>query len=101
MRVEPDPKLIEMLQKTREYLGKPIKITSGVRCYAHNIAVGGSANSSHLRGYAADIQCETSDHRWKLVMGLMASGGFNRIGPKDKFVHVDMDYEKTHYRLWL
>ena len=33
------------LQLLRDLLGKPIKITSGVRCLGHNIHIGGSKNS--------------------------------------------------------
>lgn len=47
-----------ILQPLRDAWGKPIIVTSGYRCKELNKAVGGVANSSHLTGYAADIQCE-------------------------------------------
>lgn len=52
---EVSPLLIEHLQKLRDYTGEPIRITSGLRCEAHNAAVGGAINSQHLKGLAADI----------------------------------------------
>lgn len=45
-----------LLQPIRDAYGKPIKVTSGFRCRKLNQAVGGSATSAHMRGYAADIK---------------------------------------------
>lgn len=44
-----------VLDPLREQFGKPIYVNSGYRCKALNVAVGGSRNSQHLRGEAADI----------------------------------------------
>lgn len=44
------------LQNIRTHYGKPIQITSGLRCKAYNSRCRGSiATSKHLSGYAADI----------------------------------------------
>ena len=43
-----------VLQPLRDRFG-PIRITSGYRCPELNKAVGGVANSQHMRGEAADI----------------------------------------------
>lgn len=45
-----------ILQPLRDAYGKGIRITSGYRSPALNKAVGGSATSAHLTGYAADLQ---------------------------------------------
>jgi zinc D-Ala-D-Ala carboxypeptidase len=50
-----NPKLVDILEKLRAYFGKPITITSGLRCRKHNAAVGGVSNSMHQYGKAADI----------------------------------------------
>lgn len=52
---EMSPKLIDILEKLRAYFGKPITITSGLRCKKHNAEVGGVSNSQHQYGKAADI----------------------------------------------
>lgn len=52
---EMSPKLINILEELRIYFGKPITITSGLRCKKHNAAVGGVSNSMHQYGKAADI----------------------------------------------
>lgn len=44
-----------VLQPLREHHGRPITISSGYRSATLNKAVGGVANSQHLRGEAADI----------------------------------------------
>lgn len=50
------PKLIDILEKLRAYFGKPITITSGLRCKKHNAEVSGSSSTSkHMEGKAADI----------------------------------------------
>lgn len=46
----------KILQPLRDAYGGGIRITSGYRCPALNKAVGGSATSAHLTGYAADLQ---------------------------------------------
>lgn len=53
--VEPAPKLVRLLNEAREDLGVPGLIISGVRCPAHNAAVGGVATSRHQKGWAVDI----------------------------------------------
>lgn len=44
-----------VLDPAREMWGRPIRVTSGYRCTALNAAVGGSRNSQHITGRAADI----------------------------------------------
>jgi len=44
-----------VLEPLREAMGEPIKIGSGYRCPALNRAVGGVANSQHMKGQAADL----------------------------------------------
>lgn len=52
---EMSSKLIDILEELRVYFGKPITITSGLRCSKHNAEVGGVSNSQHQYGKAADI----------------------------------------------
>ena len=44
-----------VLDKLRDGWGRPIIVTSGYRCKELNAAVGGTSNSQHLKGHAADI----------------------------------------------
>lgn len=47
--------LVDLVQKIRDYIGKPITISSGIRCPKHNKQEGGVANSQHVLGTAADL----------------------------------------------
>ena len=53
-----DMELAEKLQLLRDKVDRPLKITSGYRCITHNAAVGGSQNSKHRYGMAADWRTE-------------------------------------------
>ncbi len=50
-----EPELVSRLERLRELIGKPIIITSGYRCLAHNREVGSKDTSFHVKGMAADI----------------------------------------------
>ena len=52
-----EPELLEKIEALRCYFGRPIIITSGVRCAARNEEVGGVSWSFHKRGCAADLYC--------------------------------------------
>lgn len=52
--------IVNVLNPLRETYGKPILISSGYRSYELNRAVGGSNNSQHLTGEAADLVPATS-----------------------------------------
>ena len=92
-------RFVEKLQFARELVGKSMTITSGYRCFNHNRTVGGSDNSSHVIGLAADISCTNSSDRM-LFLSIFPDF-FNRIGVTSKFIHVDIDDAKAPDVLWL
>lgn len=49
----------KILQPLREYMNRPIIITSGYRSYDVNKRVGGSKTSQHCKGEAADLTAGT------------------------------------------
>ena len=85
-----DVGLIDKLEKFRELCGgKPMHINSACRCGVHNKIVGGSPNSQHLLGRAADVRKipgmsidEMAKHA--------EEAGFDGIGKYRSFVHVDV-----------
>ena len=101
--------LIEKLQKVRNIIGRPLIITSGVRCEFYNASLKNSSmNSSHIPdehgiGNAVDIACTTSKHRYELIQ--VAQKFFNRIGISGGsyggFVHLDVDRSKVQEVMWL
>lgn len=94
-----NPELLKRLDIARGLAGIPFRINSGYRCVKHNSSVGGSKNSSHIRGLAADISCTTDSQRWIIVKALI-DAGFTRIGIAKTFIHVDIDNTKG-FACWL
>ena len=50
-----DAMTLEIVQSVRDHFGQSVTITSGCRCPEYNAVVGGSKNSQHVKGRAADI----------------------------------------------
>ncbi len=89
-----------MLDQAREIAGVKFIIASGYRCPRHNFLIGGKEDSSHLKGFAADIFCVNLDTRYKMLKALIQAG-FNRIGIYPKHIHVDIDPAKPPGLVWL
>ena len=70
---------MEVLQPLRDYLGKPVVISSGYRSEEVNRAVGGVKGSQHLKGEAADIHVEDTEHLLKIMHFIMDETDFDRI----------------------
>lgn len=85
---------ILLLDEARHRAGIPFRVNSGYRCIQHNLKVGGSATSSHIKGVAVDIACTDSVSRLKIISALL-SVGVNRIGIAKTFIHCDIDRSKT------
>lgn len=74
-------------------------INSGFRTPAANAEAGGSVTSSHLKGLAADIRCNSSFERFVIIQALLFAG-FTRIGVAENFIHVDNDPDKPQALMW-
>jgi len=96
-------KFLLMIDECRERAGIPFDVTppggSGYRTKAHNKSVGGVANSSHTKGWAADVVAMTREQQIKIVRAAR-SVGFNRIGVYDTFIHLDCDPSKQANVAW-
>jgi hypothetical protein len=97
--------VLDMLDEVREKFDKPIHINSGYRTPAHNEKVGGTENSSHLRGFAVDLSDNdnglpiSSVNRFDLINCLL-DVGFSRIGIAKTFIHADIDFDKSKGVMW-
>ena len=69
----------QVLDPLREAYGKPIRVTSGYRCPKLNTLVGGSPNSQHMRGEAADIVAKYPEDNILLGKLLEALGKFDQL----------------------
>lgn len=60
--VKLSPALVFHLELLRAHFGKPVVITSGMRCKSYNNSLKGSVkNSAHVKGKAADIYIKGVD----------------------------------------
>ncbi|MFZ6655947.1 D-Ala-D-Ala carboxypeptidase family metallohydrolase [Undibacterium sp. TJN19] len=83
-------RLCETLEKFRAHLGMPINVSSGYRCPEVNKAVGGSINSAHTKGLAADITVTGIAPR-SLAAIFVASGiEFDQIIQEGTWLHVGL-----------
>ena len=92
--------LVEQLQRLRNFIRRPIVITSGVRCTAYNASVGGEPDSAHLTGDGADIACFASHTRWQMKRLIYQWQLFNRIGTGDTFLHLDVSLALPQEMEW-
>ncbi len=90
---------MEMISEAREIAGIPFKINSGFRTIEWNQRVGGRVGSSHLKACAADVHCNNSASREKILCSLIKAG-FTRIGVGKTFLHCDNDPLKPS-AIWL
>ena len=98
-KVKMNEEFIERLDKARYIAGIPFKISSGYRCPKHNAEVGGVPDSAHTKGLAADIICNNSQDRYKIIEATI-NCKLKRIGVGAEFIHLDCDREKPWMVIW-
>lgn len=77
----------------REAWGKPIPITSGYRCLAHNKEIGGEQGSVHCFGLALDCTVGMDEvERFAALVDDMFPEMRMGIYPTQGFVHLDMGF---------
>ena len=90
-----------VLDPLREAYGKPIYVTSGYRCPAHNAAVGGVPNSQHMKGEACDIHAGSPAENLRLAKIIAQQNNFDQMilyvystsSLAPRFIHVS--YKKN------
>jgi len=79
----------ELLEPIRELAGGPINVTSGFRSPSVNSVVGGSINSQHMSGEAADINCPLLNPRALFERNRNSDVNFDQlINDVSSWVHV-------------
>ena len=103
--VSPTEQLLHTLDIVREAYGKPLTVTSGVRCPAYNAKVGGVVDGEHTTGEAADLF--TSDMlsaesfaRYRLLQAALKVG-VTRVGIGSNFVHIGVAARFPQMVAWL
>lgn len=105
-------RLCEYLDDVRLKFKAPIKINSGYRNTIVNTAVGGSPNSYHLKGLAADITSldKSGSANLRLFSIIKTKGDFDQliayhIKPNDirspiKFIHIGLSDKKNRLEVF-
>ncbi len=84
--------VVHALQDVRDVYGKPIIVTRGVSCSAHNASLGGVSDSRHLEKHAdaVDLAHNSGEEAFELVSALMTLGKFTVLRVYPKHIHADM-----------
>lgn len=88
-----DPHFLFALESLRNAYGRPMRITSGYRCPAHNAAVSPMTGGSgpHTTGKAVDVAIDRGDAYDLIALAKLA--GITGIGVKQhgkgRFLHLD------------
>jgi len=94
-----DGELVERLEALRVMLGVPVTVAAGYRNPVHNANVGGSPNSRHMKGEAADIKVNGVSPL--MVARIAEKVGFRGIGVyrhnRQMFTHVDVRPVKSYW----
>lgn len=89
--VEMDMKLLRIADEVREHFGKPITVSSGVRCETHNARVGGVSGSRHKRGKAMDF-CVSGIPASIVLPYVQSKSGIRYAYAIDSnYVHMDVE----------
>jgi uncharacterized protein YcbK (DUF882 family) len=85
-------RLVVMLEDLRAALGRPVVITSGYRCHAHNKAIGGAPRSLHMLGRAVDIKSQAKQTELAEIKKIAAEIGFYEILPDTgkNYIHLSL-----------
>ena len=90
-----------VMQVIRDYLGKPITITSGYRSPQHNAKIKGAKNSTHLKGIAADFKVKgmspavvVYEIEEMIDKGLIPQGGLKAYS---SWIHYDIRGTKARW----
>lgn len=92
-----DAELVTVLQDVRTYFNRKVTITSAHRCESYNRRVGGSPNSKHLLGQAADIQVNgVSAREVQQYLKIKYPDKYG-IGSYSTFTHIDVRKQRARW----
>lgn len=85
--------LLDILEEIRKHFDRPVIINSGYRTPSWNSKVGGTPNSYHCKGMAADIvvKGKSSKEVAEYANSIMEKGGIIRY---TNFTHIDVREKK-------
>ena len=93
--------LVDALDALREQAGRPVKLNSAYRCPEHNKRIGGSPNSQHVTGLAADVAIPRGLTLRALYEAALKVPAIKGIGlyPDELFLHVDVRPKQARWAM--
>ena len=80
------------LERVRKLLNAPISVDSGYRCPELNTAIGGSATSAHMTGFAVDFVCPQFGTPLDVARAIRDSDlQFDQLIYEGAWVHISFD----------
>ena len=99
-----NPALLSKLDTMRGFL-PTMKITSGYRCPAHSVAVGGHVDDAHTTGDAVDLATPDAITRFQIVTHAVGVGfqriGIGAVGSHAGHVHLDTASRLVQNVVWV
>ena len=83
--------LADGLERVRSVLGHPMRISSGYRCPALNMSIGGSRSSAHMSGLAADFTCPDFGSPRDVAMAIVTAANsidYDQVIHEGRWVHI-------------
>lgn len=93
-----DCELVGVLQDLSDHFdNRTVSISSGCRCSTHNMCVGGSKDSQHLKGKAADVSIHGVDPA--VVYAYLTGEHADRygFGKYPTFTHIDVRRKRARW----
>lgn len=85
----------KVLQPARTLYGKPITVNSGFRSQAVNKEAGGVMSSQHLKGEAADLDCDDNKQLFELIRDNFT---FDQLINEKNYSWIHVSYKKNGNR---
>lgn len=83
-----------LLQPLRDACGYPLNVNSGYRCKKLNDLVGGSKNSQHIKGQAADIASDAPIRLARIIIDRELD--FDQMILYPNFIHLSYTIERAN-----
>jgi peptidoglycan hydrolase-like protein with peptidoglycan-binding domain len=93
-----DLTMVKYADEIRRRIGKPLGVSSGLRCSQHNANEGGVSNSQHLYGTAVDLGCPAGTTPAQMAAVAEAvMGNTGGIGIYSWGIHIDSRKTKSRW----
>ena len=90
---------MRQLDLARDIAGIPFVLNSAYRSKAWEVKKGRPGTSSHTKGLAVDIRCNTDANRYKIVKAALECG-VRRIGIAQTYIHIDCADDHAQDVIW-